>query len=348
VVSAAAAKEVLRQTPGLLDSVVDWGLYRDGVRQPRDGFDAACHAARYGDGFLWLGMYEPDVRQLAQLGVVFGLHPLAVEDAANTRQRPKLERYDDMLFLTLRTLAYVERDERDDEGGDIVETGSVMVFVGEHYVLTVRHGRHASMGEVRRKLEGDPKQLALGPSAVLHAVADKVVDDYLDVVDAVNEDIEEIETSVFASRVPTDIERIYQLKRDVIEMKRTVAPLSAPLRELADRPLAVIHPDIREYFRDVEDHLSRVREQVASFDELLSSILAAGVARLSVSENEDMRKISAWVAIAAVPTMLAGIEGMNFTHMPELAQPWGYPVVLIAMAVVCAVLYRGFKRNGWL
>jgi magnesium transporter len=173
------------------------------------------------------------------------------------------------------------------------------------------------------------------------------------VVDAVNEDIEEIETSVFGTRAKTDIERIYQLKRDVIEMKRTVGPLAGPLRELSERRLLhpesrLVHPEIREYFRDVEDHLSRVRDQVASFDELLSSILQAGLARLTVSENEDMRKISAWVAIAAVPTMIAGIEGMNFAHMPELQTTWGYPAVLGTMVTVCAILYRGFKRNGWL
>jgi magnesium transporter len=252
-----------------------------------------------------------------------------------------------VLFLSLRTLAYVEREDRD-EGGDIVETGAVMVFVGEHFVITVRHGRHASMTGLRHRLEADPHQLARGPSAVLHAVADKVVDDYLGVVDAVNEDIEEIENSVFASRVPTDIERIYQLKRDVIEMKRTVSPLALPLRELSERPRRLVNPEIREYFRDVEDHLARVHEQVQSFDELLSSILQAGLARLSVSENEDMRKISAWVAIAAVPTMIAGIYGMNFQHMPELALPWGYYAVLGLMAVICSLLYRGFKRNGWL
>jgi magnesium transporter len=183
---------------------------------------------------------------------------------------------------------------------------------------------------------------------VLHAVADKVVDDYLAVVDAVNEDIEEIETNVFSPRETTDIERIYQLKRDLIEMKRTVGPLAGPLRELSERPRRGVHPEIREYFRDVEDHLSRVRDQVASFDELLSSILQAGLARITVSENEDMRKISAWVAIAAVPTMIAGIEGMNFSHMPELSTTWGYPAVLATMITICAILYRGFKRNGWL
>jgi magnesium transporter len=242
----------------------------------------------------------------------------------------------------------VEGNERD-EGGDVVETGSVMVFVGEHFVLTVRHGRHASMVGLRHRLEANTRQLALGPSAVLHAVADKVVDDYLAVTDAVTEDLEEIESDVFASRAPTDIERIYQLKRDVIEMKRTVSALASPLRELAERPpRRLVHQDIREYFRDVEDHLSRVREQVQSFDELLGSILQAGLARLSVSENEDMRKISAWVAIAAVPTMIAGIYGMNFRYMPELGHRWGYPTVLLLMAAICGLLYRGFKRAGWL
>jgi len=183
---------------------------------------------------------------------------------------------------------------------------------------------------------------------VLHAVADKVVDDYLAVIDSVQEDIEEIENSVFAPRTTTDVERIYQLKRDVIEMKRTVAPLGHPLHMLAERSLREVHEDIREYFRDVEDHLTRVSDQVASFDELLSSILQAGLARLSVAENEDMRKISAWVAIAAVPTMVAGIYGMNFRYMPELEQHWTYPTLLIGLVLVCGSMYRGFKRNGWL
>jgi magnesium transporter len=330
-----------------LDAVVDWARYEAGVRQGQQDFEQACAAARETDGFLWIGLHEPTADQLEQLGTVFDLHPLALEDAANTRQRPKIERYDDMLFLAMRTLAYVESDERA-EGGDVVETGSVMVFVAEHAVITVRHGRHASMSGLRRRLEASPDLLRLGPSSVLHAVTDKVVDDYLAVVDAVNEDIEEIETNVFSPRETTDIERIYQLKRDLIEMKRTVGPLAGPLRELSERPRRLVHPEIREYFRDVEDHLARVREQVQSFDELLGSILQAGLARITVAENEDMRKISAWVAIAAVPTMIAGIYGMNFTHMPELSTTWGYPTVLGFMGAVCATLYRGFKRNGWL
>ncbi len=333
--------------PTFLDAVVEWALYTDGVRRPAADFETAWRFARDGEGFVWLGMHEPTAEQLAQVGEVFGLHPLALEDATNTRQRPKIERYDDMLFLALRTLGYVEHSDRT-EGGDVVQTGAVMVFVGENFVVTVRHGRHAAMTGLRRRLETSPAQLALGPSSVLHAVADKVVDDYLVVVDAVNGDIEEIESSVFGQRAQTDIERIYQLKRDVIEMKRTVGPLAAPLHELAERPRRAVHPDIREYFRDVSDNLSRVRDQVQSFDELLSSILQAGLAKLSVAENEDMRKISAWVAICAVPTMIAGIYGMNFEHMPELSTRWGYPAVLTLMLAVCGTLYRGFKRNGWL
>ena len=345
---AEPGSRVTGEQAGLLEAVVDWGLYRDGRRQSAADFTTAVELARGGDGFIWIGLHEPNMTQLEQLGAVFDLHPLALEDASNALQRPKIERYDDVMFLSLRTLAYVEHPERVEAGGDIVETGTIAVFLGETFVATVRHGRHASMVGLRRRLEEDPEQLALGPSAVLHAVADKVVDDYLGVTDAVLQDIEEIENRVFTPRGSTAIERIYQLKRDVIEMKRTVAPLAGPLHELAERPRRLVHPEIREYFRDVEDHLARVREQVASFDELLSSILQAGLARLSVAENEDMRRISAWVAIAAVPTMIAGIYGMNFQYMPELQHRWGYPAVLTLMVVVCGALYRGFKRNGWL
>jgi magnesium transporter len=359
-----------RRTTALLDAAVAWGYYLDGVRSDGLGFEASVSAAKAGEGFLWLGLHEPTTDQLTQLGEIFGLHPLSVEDASNADQRPKFERYDDTVVLAVRTLAYVEHEARSgrtpgtpgaargaepppaggaiDEGGDVVETGTIMVFVGEWFVATVRHGRHASMTGLRRRLEDKPEQLALGPSAVLHAVVDKVVDDYLGVVEAIEDDIEAIESSVFAARSGSNVERIYQLKRDVIEMKRTVRPLGPPLRELAERPQRLVHPDIREYFRDVDDHLARVREQIGSYDEVLTTILQAGLARLSIAENEDMRKISAWVAIAAVPTMIAGIYGMNFEHMPELRSTWGYPAVLALMALVCGTLYRGFRRNGWL
>jgi magnesium transporter len=328
-----------------MDTVVGWGRYVDGLRCDDARFDEALALARAGDGFLWVAVHAPNMRQISLLGEVFGLHPLTVEDAANVRQRPKLERHEGMLFLAMRTLAYVEHDARAD-GGDVVETGSVVVLVGDRFVVTVRHGRRPASGA--RHPAPERETLRHGPSAVLHAVVDRVVDDYLEVVDAVNDDIEEIENEVFASRTPSNIERIYQLKRDVIEMKRTVTALAGPVHELANRSHRQVHPEIQGYLRDASDHLDRVREHVASFDELLSSILQAALARLSVSENEDMRRISAWVTIAAVPTMIAGIYGMNFAHMPELSQRWGYPAVLAGMAVICGSLYRGFRRNGWL
>jgi magnesium transporter len=345
--ASTVSTEPAPRTDGLLDAAVDWAHYCEGRRAKVRDFASSVEAARDGNGFVWLGLHEPSPEQLDQLGQVFSLHPLALEDAASARQRPKIERHESDIFLAMRTLAYVDSVDRS-AGGDVVETGAVMVFLGEYFVITIRHGKHASMSGLRKRLEDNPEQLSLGPSAVLHAVTDKVVDDYLAVVDAVQQDVEEIETTVFAPRAGTDIERIYQLKRDVIEMKRTVWPLAAPLRELSERPRRMINPEIREYFRDVTDHLTRVHEQVASFDELLTSIMQAGLARVAVAENEDMRKISAWVAIAAVPTMIAGIYGMNFEHMPELQQQWGYPAVLGLMAGICATLFRGFKRNGWL
>jgi magnesium transporter len=220
---------------------VDWALYRDGIRQEEDDFHQACARAKKGDGFIWIGLHDPTTEQLALLGTIFGLHPLALEDASTVRQRPKVERYDDEMFFALRTLAYREHDDRA-EGGEVVETGAVMVFLGEDFAVTVRHGRYTSLHGVRQRLEADPRQLALGPSAVLHAVADKVVDDYLAVVDAVTEDIEEIENSVFGPRNSPEIERIYQLKRDVIEMKRSVSPLAEPLHQLSSRPRRLINP----------------------------------------------------------------------------------------------------------
>lgn len=326
-------------------AAIDWAYYVDGRRQSDLDFATACDRSAAGTGFVWLGLFEPTAAQLDGLRDVFGLHPLALEDAGNSRQRPKLERYEDgTLFLSLRTLGYVDTDVRG-EGGEIVETGTATVLVGEWYALTVRHGRYAPLQPVRRSLEARPDQLARGPIAVLHGVIDSVVDDYLRVADEVSDDVEEIESHVFAVGGTPQVERIYQLKRDLIEMKRTVAPLHAPLRKLADQQA---DGEMRQYFLDVHDHLEQVREQVGSFDELMSSILQAAVARLSVSENEDMRKISAWVAIAAVPTMVAGIYGMNFRFMPELDSPWGYPVVILGMFVVCLLMYRNFRRHGWL
>jgi magnesium transporter len=223
-----------------------------------------------------------------------------------------------------------------------------MVFLGDHFVITVRRGEQAPLSTLRRSLEADPARLARGPSEVLYAIADKIIDDYLEVVAEFEKDVDEAETSVFSRQGQREVERVYQLKRELIEFKRSVMPLGAPLLRLATRDLPVIPPEAKAYFRELADHHTEAREAVASFDEVLTSILQAGLARASVADNDDMRKISGWVAIVAVPTMIAGIYGMNFVNMPETQTRYGYFVVLAVIVVVMVGLYAGFKRNKWL
>jgi magnesium transporter len=269
----------------------------------------------------------------------------------HAHQRPKRERYDDTLFTVLKTIHYVEHAELTSTS-EVVETGEVMCFTGQDFFITVRHGGQGSLRALRHRLEDDPELLAKGPSAVLHAIADQTVDGYLAVADAVQDDIDEVEIEVFSDtsgrRRGGDAGRIYQLKREVLEFKRAVSPLLRPLQQLSERPLRMVDPEVQKYFRDVADHLTRVNEQVLGFDDLLNSILQANLAQATVAQNEDMRKITAWAAIFAVPTMIAGIYGMNFTHMPELDWRYGYYAVLGVTAALCTAIHRGFKRNGWL
>ncbi|WKX69942.1 magnesium and cobalt transport protein CorA [Streptomyces sp. XD-27] len=332
-------------------AVVNCVTYRDGVRQA--GCDSLVDAVEYvrktGDGFVWLGLHEPSEREFAGISEFFGLHPLAVEEAVHAHQRPKVERYGDTLFAVFKTVCYVEHEELT-ATSEVVDTGEIMVFTGRDFVITVRHGRHGSLGPLREDLEGVPEQLAKGPSAVLHAVADHVVDGYLTVTDAVRSDLDQVEADVFAAdrRRGADPARTYQLKRELLELKRAVAPLNQPLQMLATRPIPAVAPAIRTYFRDVADHLTQATEQIAAFDELLNSILQAQLAQVSIAQNEDMRKITAWAAILAVPTMVFGVYGMNFDHMPELRWTYGYPLILGVTALACLVLHRCFRRNGWL
>jgi magnesium transporter len=331
-------------------SVVNCVTYRDGVRVPEAGdlVDAVERVRKHGDGFVWLGLHEPTDQEFAGIAELFDLHPLAVEDAVEAHQRPKLERYDETLFAVFKTVCYVEHEELT-ATSEVVNTGEIMVFVGRDFVITVRHGRHGSLGPLREELESDTQQLAKGPAAVLHAIADHVVDDYLNVTDSVQEDIDQVETDVFAENgARADPGRIYQLKRELLELKRAVVPLSRPLEELATRPIRVVDPEIQAYFRDVSDHLLRAKEHIAAFDELLNSILQAHLAQVTVAQNEDMRKITAWAAVIAVPTMVCGVYGMNFDYMPELHWTFGYPLVIGVISIACLVLYRGFRRNGWL
>jgi magnesium transporter len=331
-------------------AVVNCVAYQDGARVPsgRDLVDTVERIRKSDEGFVWLGLHEPTDREFAGIAELFDLHPLAVEDAVEAHQRPKLERYGETLFAVFKTVCYVEHKELT-ATSEVVNTGEIMVFVGPDFVITVRHGRHGSLGPLREELEVDTQQLSKGPAAVLHAIADHVVDDYVHVTDSVQADIDQVEADVFAENgARTDAGRIYQLKRELLELKRAVVPLARPVQELSTRPIRVVDPEIQAYFRDVSDHLLRVTEQIAAFDELLNSILQAHLAQVTVAQNEDMRKITAWAAVIAVPTMVCGVYGMNFDNMPELHWRFGYPLVIGVISVACLVLYRGFRRNGWL
>jgi magnesium transporter len=318
-------------------AVYDKGRRRTGTLEIEEAA-AACHEP---EAFVWLGLYEPTEDEFEQVRRAFGFHELAVEDAIEAHQRPKLEVYDESLFVVLRTMRYVDAIEQ-------LEFGEIQAFVGEGFVVHVRHGEASALRDARRRIEARPDLLELGPGAVLYAVVDRVVDDYLPAVHGLENDIREVELEVFDESGANPVERIYKLKREVIEMHQASVPLLEPLDQLATRTFPWVHDDFHEYFRDVRDHLHRVRDEVVAFRDLLTSVLEANLTRVSVRQNEDMRKISAWVAIAAVPTAVAGIYGMNFEHMPELDEPWAYPAVLLGMALVCTLLYRMFRKSGWL
>ncbi|MFF7951226.1 magnesium/cobalt transporter CorA [Streptomyces griseorubiginosus] len=330
--------------------IVDCAIYREGHRTdgPEDLSDA-LDEARSAGGFVWIGLHEPSEKEFELVTKEFGLHPLAVEDALKAHQRPKLEVYDDSLFVVLKPVVY-------EPDSDAVSTGEVMLFLGDAFVVTVRHGVGSPLKAVRERLEREPKLLGKGPTAVLYAVADAVVDHYLEVATELSTDLEELEAEVFSpdgggSRGTAS--RIYTFKRQVLEFRRATVPLSMPMTRLAGvgasgGTVPFVNDRARPFFRDVNDHLVRVNESVEGLDRLVSDVLSAHLAQMSVRQNDDMRKISAWAAMAAVPTMIAGIYGMNFDHMPELHWVWSYPAAVVVMAVLEVLLYRTFKRRGWL
>ncbi|MCD2194343.1 magnesium and cobalt transport protein CorA [Actinomycetospora endophytica] len=329
--------------------VVDCAVYVDGKRLEGrwNHRQAIEEVRRREEGFVWVGLHEPDAEQIDDIAEVFGLHPLAVEDAVHAHQRPKIERYDDMLFSVFKTMRYVAHASPT-TANEIVESGELMCFVGKDFVVTVRHGQHSGLRRVRRTLEEDPEHLALGPAAVLHAVADHIVDAYLDVSAAVEGDIDTIEAEVFAPHSELGADQIYLMKREVLELRRAVQPLVAPLRRLTEGYSPLVPTDVRSYFRDVDDHLVTVSERVAQFDELLTTLVDAVLAKITLRQNNDMRKITAYAALLAVPTMFAGIYGMNFDYMPELHWTFGYPLVIVVIVAICAWLFRTFRRNHWL
>jgi magnesium transporter len=334
-------------------AVVDCGIYLDGVRLTGSFTHAEARAKvnelQLGgrEAFAWIGLHEPTEQQMQEVGSVFDLHPLAVEDAVQAHQRPKLERYDETLFLVLKTVKYVPHDSLV-LSREVVETGEIMIFVNGDFVVTVRHGEHGRLTDVRRRMDADPEHMKLGPFAVMHAIADSVVDHYLAVTDLMAVDIDAIEEVAFAPGSRTDIEPIYQIKREVVELRRSVNPLSVPFARLQTEHKDLISKEVRRYLRDVGDHHTHAADQIASYDENLSSLVQAALARVEMQQNTDMRKISAWAGLLAVPTMIAGIYGMNFEYMPGLKWHWGYPTVLALLVIICVLLYRNFRRRDWL
>ncbi|AVH59660.1 MULTISPECIES: magnesium/cobalt transporter CorA [Streptomyces] len=331
--------------------IVDCAIYRERLRTegPEDFSDALAQCRSRGDAFVWIGLYEPTEKEFEQVTEEFALHPLAVEDALNAHQRPKLEVYDDSLFMVLKPVGY-------DAQADVVSSGEIMTFIGDSFVVTVRHGEESPLAAVRHRLEAEPEMLRHGPTAVLYAIADAVVDHYVDVAAELATDLEELESEVFSpvgggSRYAAS--RVYNFKRQILEFRRATGPLAQPLTRLAGGGLfgvrvPFVHEKAQPFFRDVSDHLTRVNETVEGLDRLVSDILSAHLAQMSVRQNDDMRKISAWAAMAAIPTMIAGIYGMNFDHMPELHWLWSYPVLVLVLITLEILLYRLFKRRGWL
>jgi magnesium transporter len=322
--------------------IVNCAAYEKGLRCDGDlSLDEAGAAAQSDEeGFVWLGVLEPSAEELESIASEFDLHELAVEDAVKAHQRPKVELYGETLFVVVKTTRYVDSDE-------VIEIGELMLFVNPRFIVTVRHGE-SDLSEVRSRIEQRPDLLKHGPGMVLYAILDHVVDGYEAAAQGIDVDIQEVEREVFSDEVNNPAERIYKLEREVLDFSAAAVPLAGAVEEITRGQFEVVPDDLSEYFRDVHDHLRRVSGQIGGFRDLLGSALHANLTQVSVRQNEDMRKISAWVAILAVPTMIAGIYGMNFDTMPELHWRFGYPAVLAVIAVACTLLYRRFKQAGWL
>ncbi|MFD4548220.1 magnesium and cobalt transport protein CorA [Streptomyces sp. NPDC058466] len=338
-------------------SVVQAALYRDGVRvsTPTSLADTFRQLREQPDGMAWIGLARPTERELLSLAAEFDLHPLAVEDAMEAHQRPKLERYGETLFVVLSAARYLDAAEE-------VDFGELHVFVGPDFVITVRHGAAPDLSAVRRRMEETPELLKLGPEAVLYAILDSVVDGYVPVVTGVQNDIDEIETEVFRGD-PEVSRRIYELSREMVEFQRATRPLVGMLHALmAGFAKYGTDEELQRYLRDVADHVTHTSERVDGFRQALTDILTVNatlvtqqqnaemraLAEAGFEQNEEIKKISSWAAILFAPTLVGTIYGMNFERMPELSWEFGYPFAIGLMGVVCVSLYVIFKRRDWL
>jgi len=322
--------------------IVDVALYQDGRRVdgPSDISDLVEVAKRDG-GFVWLGLAEPTESEFNMVIGELNFHPLAIEDAINAKQRPKIEDYDGLTFFVIKTVFF-------EKAKQAITTGELMCFISDHFIVIVRHGEGHPLTTVRHDLEQKSELLKLGPFAVLHAVADRIIDGYINIATALEEEVVGVENKVFSGKRKTFSQEIYFLKREIIEFKHAIEPLIIPLNKLTSESIPLLPTDIRPFFRDTLDHLTQACDHATGSDSLITSVLQADLAHIQVQQNTDVRRISAWVALASGPTMIAGIYGMNFEHMPELGTKYGYFIVLGVMVCLTGFLVRSFRKSGWL
>ena len=322
--------------------IVDVALYQDGRRVdgPSDISDLVEVAKRDG-GFVWLGLAEPTESEFNMVIGELNFHPLAIEDAINAKQRPKIEDYDGLTFFVIKTVFF-------EKAKQAITTGELMCFISDHFIVIVRHGEGHPLTTVRHDLEQKSELLKLGPFAVLHAVADRIIDGYINIATALEEEVVGVENKVFSGKRKTFSQEIYFLKREIIEFKHAIEPLIIPLNKLTSESIPLLPTDIRPFFRDTLDHLTQACDHATGLDSLITSVLQADLAHIQVQQNTDVRRISAWVALASGPTMIAGIYGMNFEHMPELGTKYGYFIVLGVMVCLTGFLVRSFRKSGWL
>lgn len=291
--------------------------------------------------FVWIGLYEPDDAMMRKVQEEFRLHDLAIEDALRAHQRPKIDEYGEGIFVVLRTA------HADDLGR--VHFGETHVFAGPQYVVSIRHGKSKGYLPVRHRCETTPQLLQQGPGFALYAIMDFVVDNYFPVLDAYEDRLAKLEHRIFRGTLERNTtERIYRLKTELLEFKRTVSPLIEVCNRLLRFDIAFVPPETKAYLRDVYDHVLRVNEGVDSLRELLASALEANLALVGTAQNEVAKQLAGWAAILAVPTMIAGVYGMNFDVMPELRWRYGYPLIMLAMAAVCGTLWWRFRKAGWI
>ncbi|WP_084562798.1 magnesium and cobalt transport protein CorA [Corynebacterium aquilae] len=351
--SATKAKPKISPKPKLpvpVEAAIErCAVYSDGAAERGQyTYTSALKEVRErGEGFVWLALREPDERQMLAIANAYDVHELIAEDAVTAHQRPKVERYDDQLFFVVRSVRYREH-ESVTNAKEIIQTGEVQMILGPDFIITITHSGGTNLAQIRRLVDAEPEQVAMGPTGISWVVADILVDQYLAIAQQLSTDVDELETEVFTPDTRFDIEQIYMLKREILEMRHAIDPLATALRSLIANHKDILSKELRSYYRDVLDHELIAADQIASYDERLSSLIDAGVAMISLQQNNDMRKISALVGMAALPTMIAGIYGMNFENMPELQSPYGYYICLAVMVLSVVLMWWFMKKNRWL